>query len=75
MSATGLSELKEITVFCEQGDSSQIRTWSNVPYFFTRALEAHGVKVNRVNLHPSSNLAHKLFYKLWNVFCQRHIPQ
>lgn len=70
MSATGLSELKEITVFCEQGDSSQIRTWSNVPYFFTRTLEAHGVKVNRVNLHPSSNLAHKLFYKLWNVFAK-----
>lgn len=32
------------------GDSNLAKTWSNVPYFFTKALEARGLKVNRVNL-------------------------
>lgn len=65
-----LAGIKEITVFCEQGDPAEIRTWSNVPYFLTRTLEEHGVKVNRVNLHPGTNRFHKLFYKLWNVFAK-----
>lgn len=63
-----MAALKEITVFCEQGDSSKLKTWSNVPYFLTATLEASGVKVNRVSLHPGSSVAEKIFYKLWNVW-------
>lgn len=32
------------------GDARQIATWSNVPYFFTRALERYGFRVERVNI-------------------------
>ena len=63
-------EIKEITVFCEQGDSAKISTWSNVPYFLTETLIAKGITVNRVNLHPGTSKLHKIFYKLWNVFAK-----
>lgn len=62
--------VKELTVFCEQGDSAKIKTWSNVPYFLTTTLEGQGVKVNRVNLHPKSSFFHQLLYKCWNVFAK-----
>ena len=39
---------KEILVFT-QGDSSLVKTWSNVPYFFTSTLEKKGYIVHRVN--------------------------
>ncbi len=65
-----VDKIKEITLFCEQGDSTKISTWSNVPFFLARALEERGIKVNRVNLHPGSNGFHKAFYKLWNVFAK-----
>lgn len=44
--------IKEATVFTN-GDSSAIRTWSNVPYFFTETLLAKGIKVNRVDIGES----------------------
>lgn len=44
--------MKEITVFTT-GDSNQIKTWSNIPFFFTASLASKGVKVNRVNLKPN----------------------
>ncbi|MBZ9616150.1 glycosyltransferase [Clostridium estertheticum] len=39
---------KEILVFT-QGDSSLVKTWSNVPYFFTTTLEKKGYIVHRIN--------------------------
>lgn len=44
-----MSSIKEITVF-SIGDSNDLSTWSNVPYFFTKTLEQKGYKVNRVNI-------------------------
>ncbi|HAH58014.1 MAG TPA: hypothetical protein DCL86_07695 [Bacteroidales bacterium] len=44
--------MKEITVFAS-GDSSQIKTWSHIPYFFTTSLTHKGIKVNRVSLKPN----------------------
>ncbi|HEX7868996.1 MAG TPA: hypothetical protein VF455_02690, partial [Chryseobacterium sp.] len=43
--------IKEITVFTN-GESSEISTWSNVPFFFTETLMKKGIKVNRVNMYP-----------------------
>lgn len=43
--------IREITVFTN-GESSEISTWSNVPYFFTETLIRKGIKVNRVNIYP-----------------------
>lgn len=40
---------KEV-IFFTKGDSADISTWSNVPYFFTRTLEEKGVTVHRVNM-------------------------
>lgn len=50
-----MRKLKEITVYTD-GDSNLISTWSNVPYFFTKTLVEQGIKVNRVNISPSSLL-------------------
>jgi glycosyltransferase involved in cell wall biosynthesis len=44
-------KIREVTVF-SNGDSSKIRTWSNIPYFFTETLLSKGIKVNRVDLSP-----------------------
>ena len=50
-----MGKINEITVFAS-GNSKDIRTWSNVPYFFTETLLTKGIKVNRVDLSPSSFL-------------------
>lgn len=50
---------KEIVVF-SCGDSRDISTWSNVPYFFTETLIQKGYKVHRVNIAPN-NLINRLF--------------
>ncbi|WP_186414391.1 glycosyltransferase family protein [Oenococcus oeni] len=52
--------IKEITVF-SYGDSNLLKTWSNVPYFFTKTFADDGVSVNRVNVEPNRLLA-----GLWN---------
>jgi glycosyltransferase involved in cell wall biosynthesis len=44
--------LKEITVYTV-GNSSEISTWSNVPYYLTETLISKGIKVNRVDISPS----------------------
>lgn len=46
-----------ITVFTD-GDSSELSTWSNVPYFLTKTLENKGFIVHRVNVgvHPKISL-------------------
>lgn len=43
--------IREITVFTN-GESSEISTWSNVPFFFTETLIKKGIKVNRINIYP-----------------------
>ncbi|MHA5135034.1 hypothetical protein [Oenococcus oeni] len=48
--------IKEITVF-SYGDSNLLKTWSNVPYFFTKTFADDGVSVNRVNVEPNRLLA------------------
>ena len=34
------------------GDSLDINTWSNIPYYFRRALLAHGMRVNPIDITP-----------------------
>ncbi len=46
---------KEITVF-SCGDSSDIQTWSNVPYLFTNGLKEKGYKINRIDISPSEKI-------------------
>ena len=50
-----MKSLREVTVFTN-GDSSQLSTWSNVPYLFTQTLITKGIKVNRVDLTPDPSL-------------------
>jgi glycosyltransferase involved in cell wall biosynthesis len=61
-----MKKLKEVTVFTN-GDSSQISTWSNVPYFFTETLLSMGIKVNRVDISASPELEiwfNRIFYRI-----------
>jgi glycosyltransferase involved in cell wall biosynthesis len=48
----GKSQLKTVTVFTN-GDSRELKTWSNVPFFFTETLISKGIKVYRVDLGES----------------------
>jgi glycosyltransferase involved in cell wall biosynthesis len=61
-----MREIRELTVF-SHGDSRQLSTWSNVPYFFTRTLEAKGIRVHRVNINPPSRLEHLYDNTIWRV--------
>lgn len=59
-----MKEIKEIIVY-SNGDSNDIATWSNVPYFFTKELEKRNIKVDRVNInynYKSSVTAFVYFY-------------
>lgn len=59
--------MKEVTVF-SYGDSNSLKTWSNVPYFFTTTLEHQGLKVNRVNVEPK-----RFIRGIWNHIIIRFI--
>jgi len=48
----------KINFFC-WGDSNDINTWSNVPYFFARALISRKVDVRRLSLNPELGLIHR----------------
>lgn len=54
------------------GDSNKLKTWSNVPYFFSKSLEEKNLKVNRINIEENKvlNLLYKysvyIFLKLIN---------
>lgn len=54
--------IKEVTVY-SNGDSNDVKTWSNVPYLFCKTLEEKGIQVNRINIH-----ANKTFLKLYDFF-------
>jgi len=66
-----LKGIKEITVF-SIGNSNELKTWSNVPYFFTKSLEEKNIKVNRIDIEENNvlNLLYKysvyIFLKLTN---------
>src|SRR5262245_19034573 len=64
-----MDTIKEVTVYTN-GDSSNLSTWSNVPFFFTEALIAKGIKVNRVDLSPSPILA-TVYSKIWQRIIRR----
>ncbi|NDW19242.1 glycosyltransferase family 1 protein [Dysgonomonas sp. 216] len=46
-------KIKEINMFTT-GDSSDLKVFSNVPYFFAEGLLAKDIKVNRINIAHSS---------------------
>jgi glycosyltransferase involved in cell wall biosynthesis len=48
-----LDKLREINLF-SLGDAKKISAWSNVPYFFSKALEAKGITVNCVDIDESA---------------------
>lgn len=54
--------IKEVTIY-SNGDSNDLKTWSNVPYLFCKTLEEKGIKVNRVNIH-----ANKKLLRIFNSF-------
>lgn len=55
-----MGSIKEITVFTV-GDANDLKTWSNVPFFFSKNIEQKGIKVNRVNIEE--NKLFNLLYK------------
>ena len=62
-----MDAIKEVTVYTN-GDSTNLSTWSNVPFFFTENLVSRGIKVNRVDLSPSP-----LLNKIYSIICGRLI--
>jgi glycosyltransferase involved in cell wall biosynthesis len=45
------------------GDSSDINTWSNLPYFFSNSLIKKGISINRVNIIPEESLIYKYYLR------------
>lgn len=60
-----MREIKEVIVY-SNGDSNDLATWSNVPYFFCRELEERGIKVDRVNIHVNKDISMSLFFRLFS---------
>ncbi|MDC7995708.1 glycosyltransferase [Altibacter sp. HG106] len=61
-------DIKEVTVFTK-GDASKLRTWSNVPYFFTHTLEEKGIIVRRVAIETNPRLERiftKTIYRIYS---------
>lgn len=58
--------IDEVTVFTN-GDSSQLSTWSNVPYFFVESLLRKGIKVNRVDISPPKFIEFIHYKLLWRL--------
>jgi len=59
------AKIKEINVFSD-GDSSEMSTWSNIPFFFTKTLIEKGIKVNRIDISPNI-----IFQRLFNLIVWR----
>ncbi len=49
------------------GDALDVNTWSNLPYYFHRALLAHDVHVSPINLMPSESMFLKMTRRLWSL--------
>lgn len=56
--------IKEL-LFFSIGDSNSLSTWSNVPFFFAKTLEKHGIIVHRYNLAQQEKTSILLLYKIW----------
>ena len=68
-----MKKLQEVTVFTN-GDSGKIKTWSNVPFFFTETLISKGIKVNRVNLespYAFETLSYKILDRVIKLINKR----
>lgn len=46
----------KIINFYSCGDSTDVKTWSNVPYLFACELEQRGFKLNRINIEPNKRI-------------------
>lgn len=62
-----MKNVHEATFF-SYGDSTDMATWSNVPYFLTNTVRAKGIKVNRVNVKPNA-----ITLRIWNSVVLRLI--
>jgi glycosyltransferase involved in cell wall biosynthesis len=70
--------IRKVTVFVN-GDSTQRKTWSNVPFFFCKALEDRGIIVNRVNVQDADRIKNglviliiRIYNKLIRVIVNKH---
>lgn len=57
-------KVREINLFAA-GDSNDIKTWSNVPYFFSGAVEQKGIRVNRINLIPDDMFLYRWYMRFF----------
>jgi glycosyltransferase involved in cell wall biosynthesis len=49
------------------GNSRDVNTWSNIPYYFERSLLARGVRVNAINIAPPETTALRQLARALNV--------
>lgn len=62
-----------VNLFCA-GDSADINTWSNLPYFLSDALIKKGVLVNRIDIIPLEDIRYRLYRRLlsrWHGMLRR----
>ena len=69
-----MREIKEVIVY-SNGDSNDLATWSNVPYFFCRELEKRGIKVDKVDIHVNKDSALSIVSRLLAKFKKKLITR
>lgn len=55
------------------GDATNVNTWSNVPYFVTKAISNAGIGINHINIAPNKLLTRVYKYSIGlilNLFCR-----
>lgn len=50
------------------GDSGRIDTWSNLPYFFSKAIIDRGIRLNRIDILPTKNLLYRCWQRVLNLW-------
>ena len=68
--------MKKEYIILTEGDANSINTWSNVPYFFSKAIEKNGGIVHRIDISFSKNAnifekfiaqIYKLYFKIFHM--------
>ena len=66
--------MKEIIYF-SSGDSSDVSTWSNVPFLFAKQLENRNICLRRINMHLGKNykrIYNRTILPILNLFYPNH---
>jgi len=63
-------------IFFTNGNSSDVSTWSNIPYLFTKTLEKHHIVIHRVDISINNMIQRifdKIIFPIIGLFYPKHV--